>query len=168
MAESVLNRYRNGIGRSNRIRRHRKCVPKPSLPRGPTSHVSRRLGIHSSHMHCIDTIGFSGSVKSNIGHLEGGSGIAGLIKAILVLEKGVIPPNANFERINSRIDAQYLNIRVSAPSPKNDQLDKLACRYRPRWFPGQAVDCAGPRLIPLVLAVLTRMLCWRMPVTTPA
>ena len=38
-----------------------------------------------------------GSVKSNIGHLEGASGLAGIIKAILALEKGMIPPNINFE-----------------------------------------------------------------------
>jgi acyl transferase domain-containing protein len=52
-------------------------------------------------------------VKSNIGHLEGGSGLAGVIKAIMVLEKGIIPPNANFERLNPDIDAEFLNIKVS-------------------------------------------------------
>ena len=40
---------------------------------------------------------FVGSVKSNVGHLEGASGLAGVIKAILALEKGMIPPNINFE-----------------------------------------------------------------------
>ncbi|KAF2465949.1 BcPKS1, polyketide synthase [Lindgomyces ingoldianus] len=48
--------------------------------------------------------------RGNIGHLEGGSGIAGVIKAILCLEKGLIPPNANFEQINSRIQAKALNL----------------------------------------------------------
>lgn len=57
---------------------------------------------------------FSGSVKSNIGHLEGGSGIASLIKAILALERGIIPPNANFEMSNPRIDTKELNIAVGA------------------------------------------------------
>ena len=37
-----------------------------------------------------------GSIKSNIGHLEAASGVAGLIKAVLVLENGMVPPNANF------------------------------------------------------------------------
>lgn len=55
----------------------------------------------------------SGAVKSNIGHLEGASGIAGVIKTIMVLEKAIIPPNVNFERINPRIDADFLRIKVS-------------------------------------------------------
>jgi acyl transferase domain-containing protein len=54
----------------------------------------------------------SGCVKSNIGHLEGGAGIAGLIKAILVLESGVIPPNANFIGCGPKIDPVKLKIKV--------------------------------------------------------
>jgi acyl transferase domain-containing protein len=46
-----------------------------------------------------------GSVKTNIGHLEGASGIAGLIKAVLVVESGLIPPNANFQSINRRLSS---------------------------------------------------------------
>lgn len=38
--------------------------------------------------------------------------MAGLIKTIMVLEKGIIPPNANYERLNPRIDAEFLNIQV--------------------------------------------------------
>ncbi|KAL8668761.1 MAG: hypothetical protein Q9168_006619 [Polycauliona sp. 1 TL-2023] len=52
-----------------------------------------------------------GAVKSNIGHLEGCSGIASVIKTILVLEKGIIPPNTNFERVNPKIDTEFLKIK---------------------------------------------------------
>ncbi|MCJ1389859.1 hypothetical protein MMC18_002716 [Xylographa bjoerkii] len=53
---------------------------------------------------------YIGAVKSNIGHLEGASGVAGIIKTIMVLETGIIPPNANFERLNPDIDADFLKI----------------------------------------------------------
>ncbi|KAG8157068.1 hypothetical protein KVR01_013058 [Diaporthe batatas] len=56
---------------------------------------------------------YVGALKSNVGHLEGGSGIAAVIKTVMVLEKGLIPPNANFERLNPRIDAEFLNLKVS-------------------------------------------------------
>ncbi|KAL8676104.1 MAG: hypothetical protein Q9186_007343 [Xanthomendoza sp. 1 TL-2023] len=41
---------------------------------------------------------YVGSIKSNIGHLEASSGLAGLVKSILILEKNVIPPNADFQK----------------------------------------------------------------------
>ena len=58
---------------------------------------------------------FIGAVKSNIGHLEGASGIAGVLKTILVLEKGVIPPNIGFERPNPKILVDDWNIKVYSP-----------------------------------------------------
>jgi acyl transferase domain-containing protein len=35
-----------------------------------------------------------------------------LIKTVLVLEKGVIPPNANFVNLNPKIDVDFLRIKV--------------------------------------------------------
>ncbi|KAL8855884.1 MAG: hypothetical protein Q9178_007504 [Gyalolechia marmorata] len=54
---------------------------------------------------------FIGAVKTNIGHLEGASGLAGLIKTIMVLESGVIPPNIWFERPHPSIHPEEWNIK---------------------------------------------------------
>ncbi|MEV5975996.1 beta-ketoacyl synthase N-terminal-like domain-containing protein [Streptomyces sp. NPDC052114] len=45
-----------------------------------------------------------GSVKANIGHLDVCSGIASVVKALLVLRHGIIPPMANFRRANPALD----------------------------------------------------------------
>jgi acyl transferase domain-containing protein len=54
-----------------------------------------------------------GSVKPNIGHLEGAAGVAGLIKGVLTLEHGKIPPNINFENGNPDVDFQTWKVKVS-------------------------------------------------------
>ncbi|MDF2235865.1 thioester reductase domain-containing protein [Albimonas sp. CAU 1670] len=54
-----------------------------------------------------------GSIKTNIGHLEAGAGIAGLIKTCLVLSKGVVPPNLHFETPNPEIDFAALGLEVA-------------------------------------------------------
>lgn len=53
-----------------------------------------------------------GSVKTNIGHLEAASGMAGLLKAQLVLEKRLVPPSLHFNTPNPDIPFDDLNIEV--------------------------------------------------------
>src|SRR5204863_9453421 len=50
-----------------------------------------------------------GSVKSNIGHLEPASGIAGLIKVVLTLHHRAIPRTVHFQNPNPQIPFEELN-----------------------------------------------------------
>lgn len=53
-----------------------------------------------------------GSVKTNIGHLEGAAGIAGLIKAVLCLQHGEIPPHLHFKKLNSHISLEDTRFEI--------------------------------------------------------
>ncbi|MEV0391713.1 SDR family NAD(P)-dependent oxidoreductase [Polymorphospora rubra] len=53
-----------------------------------------------------------GSVKTNIGHLESAAGIAALIKTVLAVHHGVIPPSLNFSRPNPAIPFDEWGLRV--------------------------------------------------------
>ena len=64
-----------------------------------------------------------GSVKTNLGHLETAAGVAGLVKAMLVLKHRQIPPNLHFETPNPNIDFEGLKLRVNTtlePFPESD------------------------------------------------
>lgn len=54
-----------------------------------------------------------GSIKTNVGHLEGASGVASVIKAILMLENRIILPSRNFDTPNPRISFEEWNLKVS-------------------------------------------------------
>jgi 1-acyl-sn-glycerol-3-phosphate acyltransferase len=54
-----------------------------------------------------------GSVKTNIGHLEAGSGIAGLVKAALVVQNRYIPPSLHFKTPNPAIPFEAYRLRVT-------------------------------------------------------
>jgi acyl transferase domain-containing protein/NADPH:quinone reductase-like Zn-dependent oxidoreductase/acyl carrier protein len=53
-----------------------------------------------------------GSVKSNIGHLEPASGMAGLLKAALALDNEIVPPSLHCETPNPNIPFEALNLRL--------------------------------------------------------
>ncbi|MHC5773995.1 type I polyketide synthase [Nostoc sp.] len=58
-----------------------------------------------------------GSVKTNVGHLNTASGVAGLIKTVMALKHQVIPPNLHFETPNPEIGFEgspfYVNTKLS-------------------------------------------------------
>lgn len=46
-----------------------------------------------------------GSVKSNLGHTDASSGFISIVKAIIAMESGYIPPNMHYNAPNSKTDA---------------------------------------------------------------
>jgi acyl transferase domain-containing protein/NADPH:quinone reductase-like Zn-dependent oxidoreductase/acyl carrier protein len=69
-----------------------------------------------------------GSIKTNIGHLEPASGLAGLLKAFLALNHRILPRSLNFQAPNPNIDFTRLNLTV--------------CDV-PHLLPDTARGCAG-------------------------
>ena len=67
-----------------------------------------------------------GSVKSNIGHLDAAAGVAGFIKAVLILKNRQIPPSLHFEKPNPRIDFE------NSPFYVNDRLTSWESNGSPR------------------------------------
>lgn len=55
---------------------------------------------------------YVGSVKTVIGHTEGAAGLAGLFKALGIVQNGLIPPNLLFNRLNPDIEPFYKYLEV--------------------------------------------------------
>ncbi len=66
-----------------------------------------------------------GSIKANVGHLEGAAGVAGVIRAILCLKHSEAPANPLFKTPNKNIDFKKLKLKVS---DKALQLKKITAR----------------------------------------
>ena len=107
-----------------------------------------------------------GSVKTNIGHLEAASGVAGLIKTALALRHRQIPPSLHFHQPNSAIDFNAHRLRVVTQLeswPASDHLPiaginsfgfgganaHAVLQAPPEESRGEPVETAIPRLLPL-------------------
>lgn len=55
-----------------------------------------------------------GSIKANLGHTECVSGLAAVLKALLVLEKGLIVPNPTFATPNPSLNLEAAGLEVSS------------------------------------------------------
>lgn len=54
-----------------------------------------------------------GSVKTNIGHTEATSGLASIVKTVLAMEKGMIPPSINFEKPNPKLALEAWRLKIA-------------------------------------------------------
>ncbi|KAI2816124.1 hypothetical protein CBS133816_10708 [Aspergillus niger] len=55
---------------------------------------------------------YVGSIKTIIGHTEGTAGLAGVLKASLAIQHGVIPPNMLLNRLNPDVKQYYTNLQI--------------------------------------------------------
>ncbi|MDQ3605878.1 MAG: acyltransferase domain-containing protein, partial [Gemmatimonadota bacterium] len=89
----------------------------------------RALGAVLGQGRSADAPFYVGSVKTNIGHLEAASGIAGLIKVILMLQRGEIPP--------------HLHIRQPSPHIPWEEIPAAVPATRVPWTAGAGSRVAG-------------------------
>ena len=86
-----------------------------------------------------------GSVKTNIGHLEAASGIAGLIKVALSLKHKKLPPSLHFHNPNPAIDFDALGLRVvTSLEPWPEPANPLLKGVNSFGFGGANVECDSP------------------------
>ena len=89
-----------------------------------------------------------GSIKANIGHCETAAGVAGVIKAILMINKGGVPPLANFKSLNPKIPSlEPDRMRISPRSHQWDASFRAVCvnSYGVAGSNAAALLCQAPR-----------------------
>lgn len=111
-----------------------------------------------------------GSIKSNLGHLEAASGVAGLVKAIHCLQHRIIPATIGLETINPTIDLAALNIEIVTEPRSLDTQSELTVGVNSFGFGGanahvilqtpagqsqSASLVAPPAMIPLLFSTRT-------------
>jgi len=70
-----------------------------------------------------------GSVKTNLGHLEGAAGVAGLIKAVLMVQRGQVPPHLHLRQPTPFVPWQQWALRIPtqlSPWPQTDRPRRAA------------------------------------------
>ncbi len=87
------------------------------------------------------------SVKGNIGHLEGASGAASLIKTLLMMQHKTIPVQANFSKLNPKIPALEPDRMAIPVATQNWDADfQVACinNYGAAGSNAAMIVCSGP------------------------
>ena len=82
-----------------------------STPLGDPTEVSAIASVYGSGRSPENPV-LIGSVKPNVGHLEGGAGAVGFIKAALAINKGVLPPQANLKKLNTKVNWKDAGVKV--------------------------------------------------------
>ena len=88
-----------------------KCTHSPSEPVASSNSKEEKKNVMTPLL--------VGSVKSNMGHCEPTSGLAGIVKVILSYQHGMIPPNLHYKFPNPRITALLENHLSIVTTPTN-------------------------------------------------
>lgn len=91
---------------------------------------------------------YIGSIKPNIGHLEAGAGGMGFQKAVLAMNRGIIPPQANLKNLNTKIDWSKAGIKVPFEAtewPETQRRRAAICSYGYGGSVAHAVIEAAPQ-----------------------
>ncbi|KAI2604431.1 acyl transferase domain-containing protein [Hypoxylon fragiforme] len=59
-----------------------------------------------------DAPAYVGSIKPNVGHLEAAAGAISLVKAVMAVNKGEIPPQARLQKLNTRVNWEKSGLQV--------------------------------------------------------
>ncbi len=79
-----------------------------------------------------------GSIKGNLGHLDAAAGVAGFVKAVLVVREGRIPPTLHAERPNPALGLDGSPFRLAAGSPDGPAADGPAAEWPAAGGPRRA------------------------------
>ncbi|KAH8698122.1 6-methylsalicylic acid synthase MsaS [Phaeosphaeriaceae sp. PMI808] len=82
-----------------------------STPLGDPTEVSALATVYGAGREQSEPC-FIGSLKPTIGHLEAGAGTLGFIKAVMTVHKGDLAPQANLEKLTSKIDWANSGVKV--------------------------------------------------------
>ena len=91
-----------------------------------------------------------GSIKTNLGHSEAGSGLSGILKCVLALETGLIPPSVGLRQINPQLRLKDNNVEVLTQLRTWPQADIPRASINSFGYGGSnahfIVEAAGPHI----------------------
>ena len=103
-----------------------------STPLGDPTEVSAVSAVYGKGRTQEDPC-FIGSVKPNVGHLEAGAGAVGFIKAVMAVNKGLLPPQTNLTKLNSKVNWAESGVKVVRDAtdwPVSDEIRRAGiCSY---------------------------------------
>ncbi|NGM19912.1 SDR family NAD(P)-dependent oxidoreductase [Roseomonas stagni] len=112
-----------------------------------------------------------GSLKTNIGHTAAAAGIAGLIKAVLMLDRGAVPASLHFRRLNPHVDLGAAPIEVPtallAEAPKRVGVSGFGFSGTNAHLVLEAPPALPARRAPLLPVPLSRQVFPRLRAAAP-